>query len=47
MYYQEVIKTMVIKSIKKEIIYRYGLSETIVSDNTPNLNKKLMKELCE
>ncbi|MCQ7416301.1 reverse transcriptase domain-containing protein [Salmonella enterica] len=47
MSYREVTKGVVIKFIKKEIICRYGLPETIVSDNARNLNNKLMTELCE
>ncbi|MCQ7416346.1 DDE-type integrase/transposase/recombinase [Salmonella enterica] len=45
--YRDVTKGVVIKFIKKEIICRYGLPETLISDNARNLNNKMMSELCE
>jgi len=38
---------MVVRFIKKEIIYRYGLLRKIIIDNATNLNKKMMKEMRE
>jgi len=37
----------VIRFIKKEIIFRYGLPRKIITDNATNLNNKMMKEMCE
>ena len=36
-----------VRFIKKEIIYRYGLPRKIITDNSTNLNNKMMKEMCE
>jgi len=38
---------MVIRFIKKEIIFRYGLPRKIISANATNLKNKMMKEMCE
>ena len=45
--YANVTRNVVVKFIKKEIICRYGLPSRIITDNTTNLNNKMMKELCE
>ncbi|KAK5840542.1 hypothetical protein PVK06_009444 [Gossypium arboreum] len=45
--FANVTKTAVCRFLKKEIICRYGLPERIISDNTLNLNNKMMKEVCE
>ena len=37
---------MTSRFIKKEIIYHYGLSERIISDNILNLNNDMMKNVC-
>ena len=45
--YYDVTRGVVLKFIKKEFIYRYGLPEGIIIDNAKNLNNKMMDELCE
>ncbi|RDX93255.1 Retrovirus-related Pol polyprotein, partial [Mucuna pruriens] len=45
--YANIIKSMVIKFIKRDIICRYGLLARIITDNGTNLNNKMMIELCE
>lgn len=32
--------------LKKEIIFRYGVPNKIITDNASNLNNKMMQELC-
>ena len=39
-------RLVVYKFIKREIIYRYGLPEIIISNNVLNLNNKMMEEVC-
>ena len=36
-----------VRFIKREIIYQYGLPRKIVTDNDTNLNNKMMGEMCE
>ena len=45
--YASVTRSMVIRFIKKEIIYHYELPRKIITDNATNLNNKMMKEMCE
>ncbi|KAA0055643.1 hypothetical protein E5676_scaffold16G00070 [Cucumis melo var. makuwa] len=45
--YCNVTRGIVLKFIKKELIYRYALIKGIISDNVKNLNNKMMDELCE
>lgn len=45
--YVNMIRQVVARFIKKEIIYHYGIPNNIITDNGSNLNKKKMKELCE
>ena len=45
--YASVTRSMVIRFIKKEIIYHYELPRKIITDNATNLNYKMMKEMCE
>jgi len=45
--YASVTRNVVVRFIKKEIIFRYGLPRKIITDNTTNLNNKMMKEMCE
>ncbi|XP_038997785.1 uncharacterized protein LOC120122746 [Hibiscus syriacus] len=40
--YANVTQLTVCKFLKREIIYRYGLPERIITDNTLNLNNKMM-----
>ena len=35
------------KFIRKELIYRYGIPDRIITDNATNLNNQMMTELCE
>jgi len=44
--YANVTRNVVVMFIKKEKICRYGLSSKIITNNTTNLNNKMMKELC-
>ena len=45
--YASVTRSVVVKFIKKEIIFRYGFPRKIIIDNVTNLNNKMMKEMCE
>ena len=45
--YASMTRSVVVRFIKKEIIYRYGLPRKIITDNGTNLNNKMMKEMCE
>jgi len=45
--YASVTRSVVVRFIKREIIFRYGLPRKIIIDNTTNLNYKMMKEMCE
>ncbi|XP_045822052.1 uncharacterized protein LOC123914933 [Trifolium pratense] len=45
--YANVTQQVVARFIKKEIIYRYGIPNKIITDNGSNLNNKLVKELCD
>ena len=45
--YSSVMRSVVVRFVKKEIIYRYGLPKKIITDNATNLNNKIMKEMCE
>ena len=44
--YASVMKSMVARFIKKEIICRYGFLERIISDNGFNLNNDMVTEVC-
>ncbi|XP_022737221.1 uncharacterized protein LOC111290094 [Durio zibethinus] len=45
-YASSIMRSVVCKFIKREIIYRYRLLKRIISDNASNLNNKMMKKLC-
>ena len=45
--YASVTRSVVVRFIKREIIYRYGLPRKIIMDNGTNLNNKMMEEICE
>lgn len=45
--YANVMKQVVARFLKKEIICRYGIPNKIITDNGSNLNNKMMKELCK
>ena len=45
--YASVTRSMVVRFIKKKIIFRYGLPRKIITNNATNLNSKMMKEMCE
>ena len=40
-------KQVVVKFIKNNIIYRYGVPNKIITDNGSNLNNSMMQALCE
>ncbi|PKI34045.1 hypothetical protein CRG98_045565 [Punica granatum] len=41
-----VIAKAVTRFFKRDIIARYGVPATLITDNAKNLNNKLIKELC-
>ena len=45
--YANVTSQVVARLIKQNIICRYGVPSRIITDNGSNLNKKMMKELCD
>ena len=45
--YASVTRSVVVRFIKKGKICQYGLTRKIITDNTTNLNNKMMKEMCE
>lgn len=45
--YANVIRQVVIRFIKKEIIYCYGVPNKIITNNEGNLNIKMKRELCK
>ena len=44
--YASVMKSVVARFIKREIVCRYGLSERIISDNGLNLNNDMVAKVC-
>ena len=44
--YANVTKQVVVKFIKNQIIYRYGVPSRIITDNRTYMNNKMIKELC-
>jgi len=44
--YASVTRSVVVRFIKKEIIFWYGLPRKIITNNATNLNNKMMKEMC-
>ena len=44
--YANVMKSLVDRFIKKEIICQYGLPKRIISDNRLNLNNEMVTEVC-
>ena len=45
--YENVIRQVVTRFIKQNIICIYGIPTRIIKDNVANLNNKMMKELCD
>lgn len=45
--YPNVTKQVIARFLKKEIIYRYGIPNKIITNNGFNLNNKMRKELCK
>ena len=45
--YASVMRSVVVRFIKREIICRYGFPRKIITDNDTNLNNKMMGEMCE
>jgi len=45
--YANVTRKVVVKFIKKELICRYGIPESIITDNATKLNNQMMSDLCE
>ncbi|XP_059285969.1 uncharacterized protein LOC132039518 [Lycium ferocissimum] len=44
--YASVIKKVVVDFLRNNIICRFGIPESIITDNGDNLNSHLMKEMC-
>ncbi|XP_070050286.1 uncharacterized protein [Nicotiana tomentosiformis] len=45
--YKAVIKKVVVYFVQNNIVYRFGISESIIIDNSTNLNSDRMREICE
>ncbi|RDX73647.1 Retrovirus-related Pol polyprotein, partial [Mucuna pruriens] len=45
--YASVMRSMVVRFIKRDIICWYGLPAHIITNNGTNLNNKMMTELCK
>lgn len=45
--YENVTKKVVARFLKRDIIFRYGIPNKIIIDNSLNINNKMMKELCK
>ncbi|XP_070005377.1 uncharacterized protein [Nicotiana sylvestris] len=45
--FKEITKNVVVDFVHSNIIYRFGIPKTIITDNAANLNNDLMKEVCE
>lgn len=45
--YASVTRNVVVRFIKRDLIYWYGLPSHIITNNGTNLNNKMMKELCD
>ena len=44
--YANVTRQVVVRFIKNQLIYQYGVPNKIIINNGSNLNNKMMKELC-
>nr|XP_033516310.1 uncharacterized protein LOC117280666 [Nicotiana tomentosiformis] len=45
--YKVVTKNMVVDFVRNNIVCQFGITESIIKDNSANLNINLMKEICE
>ncbi|XP_015169861.1 uncharacterized protein K02A2.6-like [Solanum tuberosum] len=45
--YKAVTKKVVVDFVPNNIVYRFGIPESIITDNATDLNNDLMKETCE
>ena len=44
--FASVTKNIVVRFIKHNLIYRYGILERIITDNGTNINNTMISELC-
>ncbi|XP_019251282.1 PREDICTED: uncharacterized protein K02A2.6-like [Nicotiana attenuata] len=42
-----VTKKVMADFVRNNIVCRFGISESIITDNVPNLNRDIMREICE
>ena len=45
--YARLIKEVVTRFVRNNLVCRFGLLESIISDNARNLNNDIMTELCQ
>nr|XP_009596729.1 uncharacterized protein K02A2.6-like [Nicotiana tomentosiformis] len=45
--YKAVTKKVVVDFVRDHIVCQFGIPESIITDNTSNLNSDLMKDMCE
>nr|XP_009629027.1 uncharacterized protein K02A2.6-like [Nicotiana tomentosiformis] len=45
--YKAITNKVVVDSVRKNIVYRFEILESIITDDTTNVNSDLMREICE